>query len=200
VANTVARIFQIGVGFVFAPSLTSCHEIGAKLLARDVQERTNDVIASRSHPGESPPARPAHDPQQDGFGLIVFGMRGGNRVRSARLPQFAQECMPRTPRRDLDGHVLPSGGCRHIDSRPHELDLEPAAERTTESFVVVGLHTAEGVIDVRRAVKHEIAGSVQIMKQEQQGNGVGATGERCDHTRPRLPQRVTLSEGAHALE
>jgi hypothetical protein len=144
VADAVPRVPRGGVRRVLAPREASRREIGADLLARAFDERSNDPAASRGDSRKAARAGSTHQPEEHRLGLIRprVGRRDPRRA-CARRP-LAQRLVARPA--GLGLHVSP----RHAHPYALERDAQPAAARGRGSGVLAGVG-AKAVIDVEGA-------------------------------------------------
>lgn len=122
-------------------------------------------------------AQELHD---DGFGLVVKGVRGGEGVGAA----FGEEVGKGGVTEGAGGFFeafagLLLAGCG-VDVADGEGNVQAGAEIADEGFIGVGLGAAQAVVDVDGG-ENEAQGlllGVGVKEGEQEGGGVGPAGER----------------------
>ncbi len=150
-------------------------------------------------PAEPATSRAAHDAQQHGFGLIVFGVRRRDDVRRPPCARHvAQKLLACAPGGDFDGQTgRRDASGRHVDASRHERHCE-RAQSPARTLVLVALIAAHAVIEMQRAARaRDRRASCSSCKQQQHRDGICATRERRDHTR--LRRRAWRAATANAI-
>jgi hypothetical protein len=114
-------------------------QMAAQLVPPAVDERADDPAFLRVHPAEAARTRPANQPQQKRFGLIVTRMTERYDVGADALADRLKKLVARRMPRVFDGAPLFTGaGC---NIRP------PGVERPTQTGCDAG---AERLVGIRR--------------------------------------------------
>jgi hypothetical protein len=180
VADAVAGEGLVGVGGVFAPWLILPAEEGLDVCATGLEEWAEDSAFcqgdDRVDGAEALGPGAAEELHEDGFGLVVEGVGGEDRVGVAGVEEGGEEIVADGAGGLFDGFA--GFGCAGGDVRvvKVERDFEGDAEIFDETLVGVGLGCAEAVIDVDCAeadAESVVPGCIGSVESQEQGYGVG---------------------------
>lgn len=184
VANAVAGIGEVAVGGILAPGLAETAEVQFHFSTGDGQERTQNVALGELENGMdateafSPCA--AQELGEDGFGLIVEGVGGGDGVEGDLGHQGAQPGVTQTACGFFDGFRGLAGARggfgRGVKAGGVEGEAKLGSQIADESKVGVGFRAAQAVVQVRD-VQREAQFPALVVKSSQQGNGICAAGD-----------------------
>ena len=158
--------------------------------ARRLDERPHDDAGARVHAAQA--ARPcaAQQPQQEGFGLIVFRVRDGDRGRAEARRRTIEKRVARRVRRVFDRSARVARERRDIDALDVDRQLQPGREIAAELRVGIGIGAAQLMVQMRRAGDDETFGLGDLAQREQQRHRIGAARQRDGHTAARRKQSV----------
>ena len=174
-------------------------EIAAQLDTADRQQRPNQETGPRPHPGQPGRARPADEPEQHRFRLVVDGV-------AQRHPIGAQ--LPGRPAEERVTHLMP----RLLDGNPprprhighgHRFDqaghAEPTREVPAEALVPVGLRPAKPVIHMRESGQRHDRARRQLRQDMQQRHRVTAARHGGHDPPPAWDQRLPLERRRYTV-
>ena len=99
-----------------------------QLRSRDVEQRTNHMVAPRRHGRQAARSGAARQAQDHGLGLIVARVRDGNAIGPDRIDRLLEEPPPRVASGDFDRNVMgPARPPAH--RRRRRSPARPAARR-----------------------------------------------------------------------
>jgi hypothetical protein len=150
-------------------------------------------------PREARWCRSAHETQEHGLGLIVARVRDGNAIGATAIGRSLEKLVARGACRGFD---RASPGLRergHIHVADVDRHAKPGGQRSTEGGVLVGLRP-DPMVQMRDPGEDDIPARGEFPQQEQQGDRVGSSGNRGQHTRTRVPQPVTRDRLPETIE
>ena len=166
-ADAIALKIHIGVGGVFAPGDVAGCKPGTDFVPANIKERPNDAVGGlRADSAEAGGAGAAQETEEDGLGLIVQGMAGGDGFAEALPDAIREEFVTEAAGFLLD--IALAGRERGSVERK----AKGTREFANESFIGVGFRPAKFVIDVENCRRQ-----VQFVQSRQQEYGIGATGD-----------------------
>lgn len=168
VADVGAGVLEVNIGgVVVIPKLT----FGAKLpglgAAKD-KEGSNDVLPHLGNSCQPGHPRPPGKVEQNGFQVIIFGVGGGDPLRSQSVCRLGQESVAGRATRLFQSHSSISSQGGNISLAGNEWDVQARAKLFALLGFGVGLF-ALAVVEVRP--NHV---NTKFVKKHQQGGGVGA--------------------------
>ncbi len=175
VPHAVARVGRIGVRLVLAPGETALREVREHLAARDREQRAQQVAAREPHAGETGRTAAAQQPQQQRLGLVVPGVRDGDRHGALVVLDPAQEGVALAARRLLEAALLGARALADAAAPGAQRHAERGAQLVTEGGVVGGAGP-QAVVEVR-GDELEAAAAAERRERVQERHGVGAAGE-----------------------
>ena len=198
VADAGAHSVGVAVRGVFTPRLFLAAEIGAQIGAADFEERTNDDAGGGMDAAKPGEPRAAKDVRQDGFRLIVGGVRNGDAIEAVLLNELLKKGVPRAPRHVFQIAAF-SFGFRGDIFRSHE-KFQLVLRRKFRNEFLVGLRSssAQFVIEVHHA-QDATQLLAQFKEQMQQGNGIRAAGNGNAQALAGAQQIGALQENQEAL-
>ena len=181
-AQAVAGEALVGVRGIFPPRLVAFGKEAAKVVAAGGEQGAQDRAGGKRKNGrdasESFKPGPAEEFHEDGFGLVVEGVRGQDVGDCALGEQFAEGFVAEGPGSRSDGLVVGAGAGLGVDAEEVKRDLELLAEADEKRLVGFGLLAAEAVVDVNggKANTERLFGErVGGVDEEQEGGGVSAS-------------------------
>ena len=146
--HAVARVGRIGVRLVLAPGETALREVREHLAARDREQRAQQVAAREPHAGETGRTAAAQQPQQQRLGLVVPGVRDGDRHGALVVLDPAQEGVALAARRLLEAALLGARALADAAAPGAQRHAERGAQLVAEGGVVGGAGP-QAVVEVR---------------------------------------------------
>ena len=117
--DPVAQKSGVRVGSVLSGLQSPEGDIGLDFTARDLQERADpDLLSHGTNGAQTPPPRPAQQPQQQGFRLIAPGMPQGDPGRPRFTACVFKKAVPGDAPGLFGGVFPPAGECPHIGVPP----------------------------------------------------------------------------------
>ena len=158
-AEPVALEVRVGVGAVFPPGEAALGEPVPDIGTPQVEERPDNAgIGNGANPAESRSTGTAEEAVEDGFGLVVERVAGGDRERLR-----GEEGIADSAGFLFDVAFGERGRWRRNGRR------EFVGEMADEGFVVVGFEAAEFVVDVEDG-----GGAIELMEDMGERNGIGS--------------------------
>lgn len=200
VSNAVAGEGGVSIGGVRAPGLVEDAEIVLNLRARDGEERAKDWAALRAfkfwmNAGETLRPCAAQDFGEDGFSLVVEGVRGGDGVHLAGRHQLPKPGIAQASRgffnglRSLAGRGIGVGlGCR-VYALLVKGNCQPRCQFPAKREILVGFGAAQSVVQMRR-VEHQAQLRASSRQGAQQCHGIRSAGQ------PHRQARAGLQQGS----
>ena len=126
---------------------------------------------------------------QQGLGLVVTGVGGGDQRRAPRFGRALQEVIAQRARGLLEPEAFGRGPCGHVAVLDHTGDAALPAEAFHKGRVAQRFFAADAVLVMRGA--HAAA---ERGEQMQQTHGVGPAGDGTDHAGrvSKLPGKVNI--------
>ena len=196
--HAVSRIRQIAVRGVLAERQVPRREILAKVRAAQLDQRTDHASRARADAREPTRGRAAHQPQQERLRLVVARVRDRDRNRTQTIRGTFEKRVSRPPRGVLDRSFLAERERADVSALDLDRDVERGGKAGAEPLVLVGVRAAQLMIQVRRARDDEDAVSLQLAREVQERDGIGAAGQGDDDTIAVAHERVTLKRAADA--
>ena len=189
VAEPVAGEGEVGVGLVGLPGLVDGAQVGLDGTPIDGEERAEDAafaagvqgeIEEGEDAGKSFGPGAAEELHEDGLGLVVGGVGGGNGVDGAGGEQVAKGGVAEMAGGFLGGfgELFEAGG--GVDAAEDEGNGEGPAEVLDELLVAIGGFAPEAVVHVDSGEAKAEGGFGEVVggvEEAEEGDGVRAAGE-----------------------
>ena len=152
VAEAVAGVDGIEVGGVFAPGLAKSAEVGEDLRAGGSEERAKNAAAGAGKDGvdAGEAGRPgsAEELHEDGFGLVVEGVRREDGIGGSAGEVRVEDAVAEGAGSFFQGLSGLARVGRRVDTMLGKGDVQAGAELLDEGCVVVRLRATETMVDV----------------------------------------------------
>ena len=204
-AQAIAQEAMVEIAFILAPTLAKLSEVGFDLATLDAQQGTDNarllVVARGDHrvnPRQTPGSRAAQELQQDGFGLIVQGVRGRDRIKVLLLGKLREPAIPQLAPCRLDAQLGGEGVFGDVVVPGKELKPMGPGQIRDKSLVCVGLLAPQAMIEVRGG-QHDAQLLAKFQQHPQERNRVGAAGNGHNYTVARPQQSLVADVSQHLL-
>ena len=192
VADSVACEGRVAVGGVFAPSLAEAGQVRFDFGTCDGQHGAeNEPIGKsddRMDAGEAFGPGAAEEFAEDGFGLIVQGVGGGDGVQTTRGQELSEPGVAQAASGFFDGFALLAGFRSGIDVAGVELETQRRGEFSGEILVGVRVGSAQPVMEMG-GVEDEAEFAGARREGACEGDGIGAAGEANGETQAGADER-----------
>ena len=123
VAHTRARIAIIPIALIFDPRHRATFEVATQLSTRDPEQGTDESVAPRRDPPETPESRTSHQPQEHGFHLVIPLVGQCDAVGPDPIGLRLEKAIAGTAIRDLSSGEppRPPDSARDTQARGHAL-------------------------------------------------------------------------------
>jgi hypothetical protein len=152
------------------------------------------------HAAETSRTCAAHEPQQKGFGLVVFRVCHSHDRRTDAGRCSCKEIVPRVVRRLFDRHPTGPGKAPDVDALDVERNTSMGAEVLAERLIRIRIGAAQLMIQVHRTGKAKSLGRGHLLQHNQQRDRIGASRERDDRARPPREQTEAMNRSTNGVE
>jgi hypothetical protein len=166
---------EIGVRDVLAKRDAVLPKKIADLGSRCLDKRAHNDACARVHAAQTPRTRTSQQTQKKCFGLIVFGVRDGNRRRAEACGSTIEKRITRDMCRVLDRHAGIARQLPNVDALDFNRHVSRGCEVAAELLVFIGVGSAELMIQMRRTRDVKGLGFREFSKGEQHRNRIGST-------------------------
>jgi hypothetical protein len=148
------------------------------------------------HAAKTTRPRAAQQTQQERLGLVVPGMRHGNRGCPQPRGRTIEKGVARDVRGVLDRHVPGAREPGDIDALDIDRDPEAVSESAAEPLVAVGFGPAKLMIQMRGADHPKALFPGDVLQRKQQSHRIGATRQRDSHAAAPWQQAMAADRSA----
>jgi len=198
VSDACAHAVRVPIGSIFPPRLALAAQVGAQIRTADFEQRAKDGARCGMDAAKSGESRATQDVRQDGFRLIVGGVRDGDAVEPAFLREALKKGVSRAPRHIFQIAVFAFGFRGNIFRGHKKLQTMLRRKFRNEFFVGLRGPAAQFVIEVHDA-QHAAQFLPQFQEQMQQSDGIRAPRNGNAQALARAQQTGALQEQQQAL-
>jgi hypothetical protein len=175
VANAIARIFEVRIGLILHPALTTRLEITAEIAARHIEQWPDNGSPPRIDSTEALHSGSANQLQEKRLCLIVASVPDGDPVCRCGSGRPVKEVVPKTTSRVFDRQSLCQRIRGNVDRLHRNRKTQASTQVAAELFVTAGRAT-KAVIQVSESDHAESALFGKLPEQQNQRDGIGTTG------------------------
>ncbi len=201
VADAVAQVFRTSVGSVFAPRLIEGVQILLDVTTPGSEQRANDArcqlrrgIAKGRNRHQAACTRSAQNAQQDGFRLVVQGMRGGDLVAGARLQQPFEKLVAQLAGAGFTADTVLLAVPWDIHTLRMQRQIEAGSQLHHKLLVGIRFRATHPMMHVHHA-HHDSQLCPQLQQRPQQRHAVRASGDGDGHAIAGAKERMFADKG-----